>query len=100
MICPLNSFERLKFLGSLPVIKQLVPMLKAPFLDDRSRFFFFLSPHDFSRLDADLRDEALIFDMHMRWRMVVMPHANNHAKKDGENGHVDQAPYCLPTQFL
>ena len=30
----------------------------------------------------DLRDETLIFDMHMGRRMIVVPHANNHAKKE------------------
>jgi hypothetical protein len=36
--------------------------------------------------------------MHVGRRMIVVPHANNHAKKDRENRHVVQAPYCWATQ--
>ena len=98
MISPLNSFERLKILSSPPVIKQFFTMLKTPFLDNRCSSFGQLSLHDLSCLNTDLRDETLIFDMHMGRRMIVVPHANNHAKKDRENRHVVQAPYCLATQ--
>jgi hypothetical protein len=100
MICSLNSFKRLKFLGSLPIIRQFFPVLQAPLLDNRCRLSGQLSPHEFPYLDTHLCNEALILDMHMRRGMVVVPHAKDHAKKDGKNGHVDQAPYCLPTQCL
>ena len=39
MVSPLNSFERLKLLRSLPVIKQLFTMFKTPFLDNRCGSF-------------------------------------------------------------
>ena len=98
MVSPLNSFERLKILRSLPVIKQLITVPEAPFLDNHCGHFGQLSLHDLTCLNADLRNETLILDMHVRWRMVVVPHADNHAKKDRENRHVTQPPYCWATQ--
>ncbi len=71
----------------LPVGNQLLLVTQTPLLDDCSRFLWQTPLGNFSSTDLDKGLKALIFDMYVGWRMIIVPHAHNDAEEDGNNWH-------------
>ena len=100
MIRPLYSLKWFKTLRTLPIIEQFILMFQAPLPHNRCRLTRQLTTKDIARFNAHLRHKTLILNMHMGRRMIVVPHAHDHAKEDRKNRHQVLLPYCLPTHCL
>lgn len=101
MICSLNSLERFKFLRSGPVFNQFGTMSRTPFFDYGRSLARQLPFRHFTVFNIYQSHKALVFDMDMRWRMIVMPHPDDDAKENREYGaRRDCADYSGDTIFL
>lgn len=74
-------------LRTLPISTQFVLVSQAPFFHDGSRLAGQAALADFARFNGYQGFKALVLHMNMRWRMVVMPHTDDDAKKNRKNGH-------------
>lgn len=75
-------------LRTLPIGTQFVLVSQAPFFHDGGSLAGQAALADFARFNGYQGFKALVFHMNMRWRMVVMPHTDDDAKKTERMGMV------------
>ena len=62
-------------------------MFQAPLFNKRPSLGWQVAPRYISSHDIDQCFEALILHMYVRRRVIIVPHADDNAEKDGENRH-------------
>ncbi|MCR4305272.1 MAG: hypothetical protein NUV63_13800 [Gallionella sp.] len=77
----MNFFERLKLLCTNPVVLQLPLAHQAPLLHNRSHLARQVASTYSAAGNINQGLKTLIFDMYVRRRVVVVPHANDDAKE-------------------
>ena len=86
-VSSLNPIQRLKSLSTLPNVLPFRLVYRTPFLDDGGDFARQITFADAASGNFDQSLKSLVCHMNVRWRMVVVPHADDDAKEDGEGWH-------------
>jgi hypothetical protein len=86
-------------LRAVPIRRQFVEMLLAPFLDKGAGPLWELAANQHSVINTKLGFVSAIPRVEMWWRVIIIIHGYNDAKKSTEHGHdISRSPATCSRQ--